>query len=119
MVTVHCQECGFNAKSAAGLATHKRAKHPHPGGPNRKGVEQMLAILRRLGHIEDVDAARVQAVRSLADTLDFDSSNARMWQVYWDVIEDFMRADEHADSSLEQALAQIRSAGPMGNASET
>jgi len=75
----------------------------------------MIAALSRLGRIEEIDAARVQALRSLADALDLDSANARMWQVYWDAIEDVMGAGEHVDSGLEEVLAQIRGAGPLGD----
>lgn len=88
-------------------------------GPNRKAAEKMLRILNKLGRIEDIDAARVQTVRSLSDTLDADGSNAQMWRTYRDAVEDMMRADEHADSSLEAALAEIRSAGPMGHPAES
>lgn len=88
-------------------------------GVNRKAAEKMLKILGDLGRIEDVDSARVQIVRSLADALDADSSNAQMWRTYRESIEDMMKADERADSSLEAALAEIRSAGPMGHPAES
>lgn len=87
-------------------------------GPNRRAAEKMLRILNKLGRIEDVDAARVQTIRSLADALDADGSNAQMWRTYRDAVEDMMRADEHADSSLAAALAEIRSAGPLGHTQE-
>lgn len=114
-----CREpgCRFVAKSMAGLKAHRRLKHLINAGANRREAEKMLSVLRGLGRIEDIDAARVQTIRSLADELDVDPSNAQMWRTYREAIEDLMRADENVDSSLEQALAEIRCAGQMGDSS--
>jgi len=43
-------------------------------------VEQTLKELRRLGRLEKVDAAAVQALRSMAHALDADPSRAALWR---------------------------------------
>lgn len=84
-------------------------------GPNRKAAEKTLKVLQGLGRIEDIDAVRVQTIRSLADALDREDDNAQMWRTYREAVEDFMRTDDDADGSLEAALAEIRRAGPVGD----
>lgn len=113
-----CPECGFCARTSQGLAAHRRLQHATDLGRNRRAAERTLAILRQTGRIEDVDAARVETIRSLADALDQDGSNAQMWRTYREAIEDLMRADDHADDELAQALAEIRGATALGDAQE-
>jgi hypothetical protein len=79
----------------------------------------MLAILKNLGRVEDVDAARVQALRSLSDAVDRFPKNAQLWRVYRDAIEDLLTQDDRANDDLEKALAEIRSAGPIRDAAAT
>jgi hypothetical protein len=111
--------CGFLAKTPAGLASHKRRAHPETGGENRKAAERFLTELRRMGRIESVDCARVQTVRGISDALDADSSNAALWKVYRDTIEDLMRQDDDANDALSQAVASINRAAALGNAPES
>lgn len=108
-------DCGFLAKSAAGLAAHRRQKHPETGGPNRRAVERMLVALRFDGRLSSDDAAREQLVRSLADELDRGEANAALWKVYREAINDMTRQDDAPSSSFEQTLAQIRSAASLGD----
>ena len=106
-------ECGFTARTKAGLAVHQKAAHGESHASNRKALERTLTILRKLGRIEDIDAATVQTIRSLADALDVDPSNAQMWKVYREALNDLMEQDEHADDDLEKALAALRSTAPL------
>ena len=117
MVMKRCLICGEQFETGAGLASHRRAKHPRVRGANRLAAEEMLAILTQTGRIEDVDAARVQTVRSLADALDTDPSNAQMWRTYREAIEDLMGPDDDGDD-IDALIAQINSRAPVGNPPE-
>lgn len=113
-----CLVCGFEAKNGAGLSAHRRAKHGRRQGPNRRAAEETLAELRRMGRLEEIDAARVQTIRSIADALDVDDTNAQLWRTYREAIEDLMRADDDADDALTKALAEIAGATAMGDPPE-
>lgn len=110
--------CKFVAKNRAGLVSHMRAAHGSNRGANRKALERTISILRGLGRIEDIDAARVQALRSLADELDRDSSNAQMWRTYREAIEDLMGPDDDG-SDIDSLIAQINSRAPVGDPPQT
>ena len=112
-------ECGFVARTSAGLASHKRTAHPDCGGDNRRAAERFLTELRRLGRLETIDVARVQTIRGIADSLDDDSSNAALWKVYREAVDDFMRQDDNANDALSKALAAINSAAPVVHPQET
>lgn len=51
-------------------------------GPNRKAVGAVIRAMQQLGHLEDVDAAWVAAVKSIADAVDDDTANASLWREY-------------------------------------
>lgn len=103
-------ECGFIAKTPAGLAAHKRRAHPDTGGDNRKAAERFLVELRKQGRLEPVDVARIQTIRGLADALDADPQNAQMWKQYREATEALLRQDDDVNDALEKALADLRSA---------
>lgn len=77
---------------------------------NVDALAETLGHLRTVGRIEAVDAAGVQALESMAAALDRDPSNAALWRQYRDALKDLLEADDDADSSLADALAEIRSA---------
>jgi hypothetical protein len=106
-------ECGFVAKTPAGLAAHKRTAHPDVGGHNRRAAERFLTELRRIGRLEAIDVSRVQTLRGIADALDTDPSNAALWKVYREATEDMTRQDDNANDALQDALAKIASAAPV------
>lgn len=100
-----CDDCGVEVKSARGLAQHRRAKHP-TAITNVEAVEQTLQELRRLGRLEDIDAARVQAVRTMASSLDLKPFNSQMFHEYLAALEE-LTTDGDSDGSVEALLAEL------------
>lgn len=72
---------------------------------NRGQLEQTLKELRRLGRIEKIDAAVVQALRSMAFALDIDPSNAALWRQYREGVRE-LTADGGSDS-VDDAIADL------------
>lgn len=63
-----CELCGFEAKTASGLALHVRAKHP----PQRDGdvFAATVKAIAAAGHLTDMDAGAVAVLLDLARTID-------------------------------------------------
>lgn len=63
-----CDDCGFAARTARGLAMHRAAKHP----PQREGdvLKATDAALAAAAHLTDEDAGAVAVLRDLAMTID-------------------------------------------------
>jgi len=114
-----CDECGFTAKNKAGLASHMR-KHAKADldGSMSSAMEQTLTELKRLGRFEDVDAARVQALRSMAVALDANPFNSQMWKELRESLNEVLEADEDADDLVAAALAEISGGTTLGHATE-
>ena len=113
-----CVICGEQFETGAGLASHRRAKHPGVHGKNRIAAEAMIVDMENMGRLDPIDAARVQVVRSIADQLDCDPSNAAMWRTYLESVTDLMGPDEDGDD-IETLIAQINSRAPVGDTKET
>ena len=73
---------------------------------NRGQLEQTLKELRRLGRVEKVDAAAVQALRSMAFALDDDPANAALWKQYREALKELTADDDDSDS-VGDALADL------------
>jgi len=116
---VDCDLCGYSAKSGAGLASHERARHPDGLNPvqsdNLAALELTLAALGEMGRFEDADAARLQALRSMAAALDADPFNAQLWKAYDASLGRMMEADERATDDLAAALDALRSGAAVGD----
>jgi hypothetical protein len=82
---------------------------------NVSALEETLQCLTDSGHIETVDAAAVQALRSMAASLDDDPSKAALWREYLNALAEVRRADDNANSGIDDALAKIAGAAPLGN----
>lgn len=85
-------------------------------GRNREAVEAMLEALAAPefdGTLRPVDAARVAALRALADQVDDEPGNAQMWRQYRDALEGMVPANVDADPR-DALLAELRS--EMGHA---
>jgi hypothetical protein len=72
---------------------------------NRGQLEQTLKELRRLGRLEKIDAAAVQALRSMAQALDGDPGNAALWRQYREALRELTADDD--DGSADAALAGL------------
>jgi hypothetical protein len=86
---------------------------------NVAALNETLSVLAELGRLDRVDAAVVQALRSMAEALDMDPSNAALWGRYLGALGVLLEADGDADSDLAAALAEIRGATQVGNPPST
>ena len=107
-----CPDCGYKAKGPSGLKMHQRRSHPEAldgvKGSNATAIDLTLALLKDSGRIEDVDAARVQALRSMAEALDLNPFNSQMWREYREAIEGLCRDDRDA-GEVNKLLDQLSS----------
>jgi hypothetical protein len=113
-----CDDCGYEAKNPQGLSAHRRYKHgetPVSGGSMSVAMERTVAELERIGRFEEVDAARVQSLRTMASALDSNPFNSQMWRELRESLNEIVRADDDADDDLAAALAQIAGAASMGD----
>ena len=83
---------------------------------NSGQAEQTLREMRRLGRIEKIDAALVQAVRSMARALDDDPSNAALWRQYREILGELTADDDDgsADEAAAALYAEVRDAAAPG-----
>jgi hypothetical protein len=79
---------------------------------NRGQLEQTLKELRRLERIGKMDAAVVQALRSMAYALDADPGNAALWRQYREALRELTADDDNG--SVDAAIANLFS--EMGDA---
>lgn len=118
MADYECDRCDFATHHGAALASHIRWKHPVEvglDGPNVAAARATLAELKRMGRVEDIDAARRQALISLAETVDQRPDNPGLWREYRAAIDDLLRTDDDADDELAAALAEIAGGSEVGN----
>ncbi len=106
-----CPDCSFVAKSDAGLATHTRRVHAGKPGPDAAGanvvaIEETLAELKRMGRLEKIDAARVQALRSMAAALDQNPFNSQMWREYREALGG-LTADDSTSDPIDDLLDEL------------
>ena len=104
---MNCPECDYVARTKASLAIHKREVHPRPTGPNALAVEVTLAELERMGRLEKVDTARIQALRSIAEAVDLNPFNSQMWREYREAIGVVTVDDRDSGSSINDLLDEL------------
>lgn len=74
---------------------------------NLEAIEEMLGHLKTLGRLEDVDVARVEALRSMAEELDRKPSNAMLWKTYCQAVERLISTERNSDDSLHRAWVDL------------
>lgn len=60
------------------MTPDKKTQH----GANRTAAEETIAAMQAAGLLEEVDAARVATLRTLATVLDQQPDNASLWREY-------------------------------------
>ncbi|MGH2596126.1 MAG: hypothetical protein ACRDH7_09205 [Actinomycetota bacterium] len=100
---------GQPAVTATGVTTDTKKVSPtrRGNGDNRKAFEATLRELTRMGRVETVDAARVQMLRTMADTLDQRPFNAQMWKEYGEALER-VTADRDDGGKLAELIASLQ-----------
>lgn len=99
------------AKTQAGLAAHARRMHSRSAtGPNAHAIAITLSELRRIGRLEKIDEARIQALKSMAEALDQNPFNSQMWREYREAIGGLTADDSNAGSSVVDDLLDELSA---------
>ncbi len=73
---------------------------------NLEAVEETLAELDRMGRLEPVDAARVEAIRSMALSLDEKPYNSQMFHEYLSALEG-LATDGDSDGAVEDLLREL------------
>lgn len=81
---------------------------------NRGQLEQTLKELRRLGRIEKIDAAAVQALRSMSAALDGNPENAALWRQYREALRELTADDDNGsvDAALADLFAEVGDQAP-------
>ena len=83
---------------------------------NAAAIGRTLAALEAAGRLEEVDAAEVQMLRSLAAAVDVRPHSPGLWQQYREALGG-VRSDGGDDDDLQDLLERLSS--PVGDSSET
>lgn len=85
---------------------------------NLSALDETVSALRALGRLEDVDAATVEAARSLAMAVDEQPGNASLWREYQAAVRSLREvgADDDGGLDIDAIVAAIRGDAPLGNA---
>lgn len=74
-------------------------------GNNASELGRTIAQLREMGRLEKVDAASLQALRSIARALDDNPQNAALWRQYREALRE-LTTDDSSDS-VDEALKDL------------
>lgn len=85
---------------------------------NLSAIDETVAALQSLGRLEDVDAATVEAARSLAVAVDEQPGNASLWREYQAAVRSLREvgADDGTGHDIDAIIAAIRGDAPVGDA---
>jgi predicted lipoprotein len=86
-------------------------KKPAPAKPvygrNRTAVEEMLEAMRSAGLLENIDAARVTMLQTLADAVDMEPTNASLWREYRAAESSIRENTAHDQDDFQELLASL------------
>lgn len=83
------------------------SSHSGKHGPNRVGIERAISALVTRGVFDESDAARLALVRSLADAVDSDPTNASLWREYRAAEASLRETDDTSTDEFTQLLAAL------------
>jgi hypothetical protein len=72
---------------------------------NAEALEKTLAQLRSMGRLEEIDAARVRMLQTMAATLDGEPWRAPLWKEYRSALKELIADD--SSSAVNDALAAM------------
>jgi len=113
-----CPLCSARVRTTAQLWKHRVDNHPRFRGVNRRAADATIAELRKVHRLEPMSEALVRAVQSIADTLDWDPTNAQMWRTYREALNDLIHDDSGGDA-FDELIAQINRAAEVGDKTKT
>ena len=87
------------------MAAKKQTKPVH--GRNRTAVEEMLEAMRSAGLLENIDAARVTMLQTLADAVDMEPTNASLWREYRAVESSIRENTAHDQDDFQELLVAL------------
>jgi hypothetical protein len=76
-------------------------------GRIRAATETAIEALEVLGRLNDIDAARVAALRALADAVDSDPTNASLWREYRATEQLLREKNDPSSDDFTQLLAAL------------
>lgn len=74
-------------------------------GTNSAALATTLQKLKDLGRLEEIDAARVQMLKTMASALDEEPHRAALWKEYRAALKELMADD--SSSTVDDALAGL------------
>jgi hypothetical protein len=87
------------------MAAKKQTKPVH--GRNRTAVEEMIEAMRSAGLLENIDAARVTMLQTLADAVDMEPTNASLWREYRAAESSIRENTAHDQDDFKELLASL------------
>lgn len=88
---------------------------------NRKAVESTIKALRKEGRLRVEDAAIVQMVESLADSVDLDPANASLWREFRAALDTLMRLgleEKNDGDEISLIIASLRGTAEVSDSSD-
>ena len=86
-------------------------------GRNRTAAEETIAALEAARRLDDTDSARVASLRSLADAVDADGTNASLWREYRAAEASLREVRDDDTDGFAELIGKLSTS--MGNAKES
>lgn len=76
--------------------------------PNLKALNRTLRIREDMRQIEEIDAAKIMLLRSLARAVDVYPDNAALWKQYRDALKELSGSDHNGPSTPADLFPEVR-----------